>query len=75
MYKSTTISKQLLQLADRLDFEKIYLTVTLWQTISHFCSEISVVLVKHRNLNTWFCGDYEKSTPTVSSYAPTLIKE
>ena len=29
MYKSTTISKQLLQLADRLDFEKIYLTVTL----------------------------------------------
>lgn len=31
------------------------------RTFSSFCSEISVVLFKHRNLNKWFCGDYEKS--------------
>lgn len=33
MYKSTTISTQLLQLANRLGFEKICLTVTLRQVI------------------------------------------
>jgi len=28
---------------------------------SSFCSEISVVLFKHRNLEKWFARDYEKS--------------
>lgn len=29
------------------------------RTFSSFCSEISVVLFKHRNLHKWFCGDHE----------------
>ena len=33
------------------------------RTFSSFCSEISVVLFKHRDLNKWFIRDYEKSTP------------
>lgn len=31
------------------------------RTFSSFRSEISVVLFKHRNLDKWFCHDYEKS--------------
>lgn len=31
------------------------------RTFSSFCSEISVVLFKHRNLEKWFARDYEKS--------------
>ena len=33
------------------------------RTFSSFCSEISVVLFKHRNLEKWFARDYEKSPP------------
>ena len=33
------------------------------RTFSSFCSEISVVLFKHRNLEKWFARDYEKSAP------------
>ena len=33
------------------------------RTFSSFCSEISVVLFKHRNLEKWFTRDYEKSPP------------
>ena len=33
------------------------------RTFSSFCSEISVVLFRHRNLNKWFSGDYEKPPP------------
>ncbi len=35
------------------------------RTFSSFCSEISVVLFKHRNLGKWFSGDYEKVPPPV----------
>lgn len=35
------------------------------RTFSSFCSEISVVVFKHRNLMKWFCGDYEKSHPKI----------
>ena len=33
------------------------------RTFSSFCSEISVVLFKHRSLEKWFSRDYEKSPP------------
>ena len=33
------------------------------RTFSSFCSEISVVLFKHRNLEKWFARDYEKFPP------------
>ena len=33
------------------------------RTFTSFCSEISVVLFKHRKLEKWFVGDYEKSPP------------
>ncbi len=33
------------------------------RTFSSFCSEISVVLFKHRKLERWFNGDNEKSPP------------
>lgn len=33
------------------------------RTFSSFCSEISVVLFKHRDLNKWFSRIYEKSPP------------
>ena len=33
------------------------------RTFSSFCSEISVVLFKHRSLEKWFARDYEKSPP------------
>ena len=33
------------------------------RTFSGFCSEISVVLFKHRDLNKWFSRIYEKSPP------------
>lgn len=33
------------------------------RTFSSFCSEIPVVLFKHRNLEKWFSGDHEKSPP------------
>ena len=33
------------------------------RTFSSFCSEISVVLFRHRNLDKWFAGDYEKLPP------------
>ena len=33
------------------------------RTFSSFCSEISVVLFKHRNLEKWFARNYEKSPP------------
>lgn len=29
-------------------------------TFSSFCCEIAVVLFKHRSLDRWFCGDFEK---------------
>lgn len=32
------------------------------RTFSSFCSEISVVLFRHRSLNKWFSGDYEKAS-------------
>lgn len=33
------------------------------RTFSSFCSEISVMLFRHRNLDKWFSGDYEKLPP------------
>ena len=33
------------------------------RTFSSFCSEISVVLFKHRDLKKWFSRIYEKSPP------------
>jgi hypothetical protein len=33
------------------------------RTFSSFCSEIPVVLFKHRNLVKWFCFDFEKTPP------------
>ena len=33
------------------------------RTFSSFCSEIPVVLFKHRNLEKWFCFDFEKTPP------------
>ncbi|MBQ1832820.1 MAG: hypothetical protein II114_03490, partial [Treponema sp.] len=33
------------------------------RTFSSFCSEISVVLFKHRDLNKWFSRIYEKYPP------------
>ena len=33
------------------------------RTFSSFCSEISVVLFRHRNLDKWFSCDYEKLPP------------
>ena len=35
------------------------------RTFSSFCSEIPVVLFKHRNIKKWFCGDYEKAPPKI----------
>lgn len=40
------------------------------RSFSSFCSEISVVLFKHRKLEKWFSGDYEKSPPKMNT--PTL---
>lgn len=40
------------------------------RSFSSFCSEISVVLFKHRKLENWFSGDYEKSPPKMNT--PTL---
>ncbi len=37
------------------------------RTFSSFCSEISVVLFRHRNLDKWFSGDYEKLPPPAPS--------
>ena len=42
------------------------------RTFSSFCSEISVVLFKHRNLEKWFAGDYEKKRPNPSPQLDSL---
>ena len=39
------------------------------RTFSSFCSEIPVVLFKHRNLVKWFCFDFEKTSPPIQSDA------